>query len=121
MANRAVGGQPPWGEVERAGVSRSWISKNLMHCHTRPPSAKVPCAQRGLARFHFTTAFIRARTLYAEGAIHPPHLPHPPAADSPLPRRYLAVAPLIGNQRCYGEVTARLREETCQPTVNIEV
>ena len=32
-----------------------------------------------------------------------------PAVVSWEPRRYLAVAPLIGDKRCYGEVTARLR------------
>jgi hypothetical protein len=31
------------------------------------------------------------------------------AGGSPLPRRYLAVAPLIGYQRYYGEATARQR------------
>jgi len=108
LGSHEVGDQPPWDEVERAGVSRSWISQNLMHCHTRPPSAKVPCAQRGLARFHFTTAFIRPRTLSALKARFTPRLSAPSASDSPLPRRYLAVAPLIANQRCYGEVTARL-------------
>jgi hypothetical protein len=37
-----------------------------------------------------------------------PPIPHQTVLGAtPLPRRYLAVAPLIGDKRCYGEVTAR--------------
>jgi len=41
-----------------------------------------------------------------------PYPPHILTVTSPLPRRHLPVAPLIGNQRFYGEVTARLRRDS---------
>jgi hypothetical protein len=71
-----------------------------------------PPGKRSLERSHSSTVAYLDTPLALQ--LHKPDQMWPPGrvmGASPAPHRYLAVAPLIGDKRCYGEVTVRFPGE----------
>src|ERR1035438_2090081 len=79
----------------RAGARHCWKTSSVHQNVTGPMKTSYSEARSSYQSFVLVQGLNRQLRV----------LPASPPVTPPWPHRYLAVAPLIGDQRCYGEVT----------------
>src|ERR1035438_8177406 len=68
-------------------------------------NSALPGSRKGILQFLTLDRLVEQ--MKHSGIVIPPSIPGSPTGASPWPRRNLAVVPLIGDKRYYGEVPAR--------------